>query len=113
MAINSKAELRRLLEQVQALDTSDVDEIVNSAHYNAKGRVDGMYAGPLIAKASPSEIAAFMSAAGLYHPHYGGTINGAVAGPNAYRPANPCAARNDNSSANATEAARRGCALKL
>jgi hypothetical protein len=113
MAINSHAELRRLLDQIQSLDASDVADIVGSAHYNANGRLDGIYSGSLVAKASPSEIAAFLGAAGAYHPDYGGTINGDVVGPNVYRPANPCAARNDNSSANAAEAARRVCALKL
>ena len=98
MAINSHAELRRLLDQIQSLDAADVADIVGSAHYNANGHVDGMYAGPLVAKASPSEIAAFLGAAGAYHPDYGGAINGDRVVPNAYPtgdPTNPCVSRND------------------
>src|SRR5438270_3154425 len=98
MAINSEAELRRLLDQIQSLDASDVAETVASAHYNANGRLDGMYSGSLVAKASPSEIAAFLGAAGAYHPDYGGAIHCNVVRPNEYptgNPANPCVARNN------------------
>src|SRR5579862_7102607 len=98
MAINSHAELRRLLDQIQSLDASDVADIVGSAHYNANGRLDGMYSGPLVAKASPSEIAGFLGAAGAHHPDYGGAIKGDVVRQNAYPTDNatdPCVDRND------------------
>jgi hypothetical protein len=62
MPINSPAELQRALSQVQSLDPADVAVIAGSAHYNASGRLDGIYAGPLVAKSSPAEINDFLTA---------------------------------------------------
>lgn len=76
MPINSPTELENRLGQIQSLDGADIATIVSRAHYNASGQLDGMYAGPLIAKSSPTEISDFLSAAGARHSSYGGAVNG-------------------------------------
>jgi hypothetical protein len=84
MAINSEAQLRQALRQIRSLDPNDVSAIVGSAHFNAKRELDGIFAGPLIAKATPSQIEGFLIAAGARHPFYGGAVGGNVVYPDEY-----------------------------
>jgi hypothetical protein len=93
MAINSQAELQRMLDQIRSLDTPDVANIVRSAHHNANGRPDGMYAGLLVAKGSASEIEAFLRAAGASYPDYGGRSMATKCAQMRIPPATPCSVR--------------------
>jgi hypothetical protein len=98
MAINSQSELQLQLNRIQSLDTFDVANIMGSAHYNASGRLDGMYARSLVAKASSLEIDGLLKAADAYHANYGGAIGGDVVRADAYptgNPIRPCADRDN------------------
>jgi hypothetical protein len=98
MAITSPGQLQQELGQMRSLDPADIADIMQYAHFSASGVLDGIYARPLVAKATPPEIRQFLTTAGAHHPTYGGAIGGDEVRPDAYptgRGSNPCVARDN------------------